>query len=224
MKRLSCLAAVLVALCVSVVSAAEPIFSGHCEGGHVVLDFGDGVPEDGCYTLCTEKGEITICPAVRLTVGPSPKPVPGPDPKPEPVNEFAKSVVAAVNKIPVSDKRHELAMKLSAVYNMLSQQVQSGGIHPTNAVQAADLLCMTVLGGEKNTWAGVTAIVNAAVSKAGTAEATALVLTQAGDAVLSTVPASGDLEQAAARYGFDWTTFMAFLMELLKILLPLIIS
>lgn len=143
-----------------------------------------------------------------------------------PVSKFAKDVTDAVAKIPVSDKRHEAAMKLTATYQILAGQVKDGKIHPTSAVQAAELICPIALGSEKAAWTGVFAIVNDAVGKAGTADATAAVFTAAADAILATVPAAsdGDMKAAAERYGFDWDSFLAFLMELLKILLPLIIS
>jgi len=143
-----------------------------------------------------------------------------------PVTAFAKSVTDAVAKIPVNDKRHESALKLTATYQMLAGQIKDGKIHPTSAVQAADLICPIALGAEKNSWTGVFALVNDAVGKAGTADATAAVFTAAADAVLSTVPAAGDgdMKAAAERYGFDWDSFLAFLMQLLQILLPLIIS
>lgn len=143
-----------------------------------------------------------------------------------PVSAFSKAVTDAVAKIPASDKRHESALKLTATYQMLAGQVKDGKIHPTSAVQAADLICPIALGSEKAAWSGVFSIVNDAVGKAGTADATAAVFTAAADAVLSTVPAAGDgdMKAAAARYGFDWDSFLAFLMQLLQILLPLIIS
>lgn len=143
-----------------------------------------------------------------------------------PVSKFAKDVTDAVAKIPVSDKRHAAAMKLTATYQMLAGQVKEGKIHPTNASQAAYLICPIALGADKDAWAGVFSLVNAEVGKAGTPEATAAVFTTAADAVLSTVPVAsdGDMATAAERYGFDWDSFLAFLMELLKILLPLIVS
>lgn len=142
-----------------------------------------------------------------------------------PVNNFEAAVVAEVNKIPVSDKRHESALKLTATYQMLAGQVKDGKIHPANAVAAADLICPIALGaGSKDTWGGVWSLVNAAVAKAGTPAECVAVFDAAATAVLSTVPASGDLEAAATRYGFDWNAFLAFLMQLLQILLPLIIT
>lgn len=153
-----------------------------------------------------------------------PNPPEPPTPPTPPVSDLAKSIVAEINKLPATDKRHTAAMKLTATYQMLAGQVKDGKIHPTNAVAAADLICPIALGTDGKTWAGVFSVVNAAVGKAGTAEATAAVFDEAATATLSTVPASGDLEATAERYGFDWSTFMAFLMQLLQILLPLIIS
>ncbi len=150
--------------------------------------------------------------------------VPPDDPVVPPSTPFAQAVTAAVNQIAVSDKRHQAAMKLTATYQMLAGQVKDGKIHPSNAVQAAELLCPIALGSEKAAWGRVCSVVTDEVSKAGTPEATAAVFTAASDAVLATVPASGDLQAAAERYGFDWDKFMAFLMELIVKLLPLIIS
>jgi len=150
---------------------------------------------------------------------------PGPDdPVVPPSTPFAQAVTAAVNQIAVSDKRHQAAMKLTATYQMLAGQVKDGKIHPTSAVAAAELICPIALGSEKAAWVQVFSVVNAEVGKAGTPEATAAAFTTAADAVLATVPASGDLQAAAERYGFDWDKFMAFLMELFLKLLPLIIS
>lgn len=166
---------------------------------------------------------------VRYGSIPTP-PVPPPDdpvvPPVVPVSDLSKAIVAEISKIPASDKRHTAAMKLTATYQMLAGQVRDGKIHPTNAVAAADMICPIALGadGKQAPWPAVFAVVNAAVGKAGTTEATAAVFDEAATATLSTVPASGDLEATAERYGFDWTSFLAFLMELLKILLPLIIS
>lgn len=179
-------------------------------------------------------GEVRAVGPVISPDGPVVPPVVPPVTPPvvPPVNEFAGKVTAAVNKIATSDKRHEAALKLSATYQMLAGQVRDGKIHPASAVQAADLICPIALGSEGKTWANVFAVVNAEVGKAGEAGACASIFTAAAEAVLSTVPAGADedlstdtgLQAAAARYGFDWTTFMAFLMELLKVLLPLIIS
>jgi hypothetical protein len=88
---------------------------------------------------------------------------------------------------------------------------------------------LAVLSGDKAAWGGVLAVVNTAVGKASTAADCAGVFDSAAMAVLSTVPASGDgsdeaMQAAAERYGFDWTSFMEFLMKLLTVLLPLIIS
>ena len=143
-----------------------------------------------------------------------------------PTTEFQKRVGDAVMSIPASDARHQAALKLTATYQMLAGQVKDGKIAPANAVAAAELICPIALGTDKAVWAPVFSVVNDAVSKAGTPEATAKVFTDAADAVLSTVPASGDgdMKAAATRYGFDWDKFMEFLMQLLQILLPRIIS
>jgi hypothetical protein len=175
-------------------------------------------------------GKYLIDGAVRAigpVIAPGGPVVPPPDdPVVPPELEFGNAVKAAVNKIPVSDARHAAAMKLSATYQMLGGQVKDGKIHPTSAVKAAEMICPIALGSDGKAWGGVFAVVNAAVGKAGTPEATAAVFDAAASAVLVTVPASsdGDMEKAAAQYGFDWTSFMAFLMQLLQILLPLIIS
>ena len=150
--------------------------------------------------------------------------IPPNDPVVPPQTPFAQAVTAAVTAIPESDKRHQAAMKLTATYQMLAGQVKDGKLHPTSAVAAAELLCPIALGSDKAAWGPVLAVVNAEVGKAGTPEATAAAFTQAADAVLATVPASGDLQAAAERYGFDWDKFMTFLMELFLKLLPLIIS
>ena len=170
----------------------------------------------GYYVV--QNGEIVPFPPNGPIVPPTPPIVP--------VSQFAKAVTDEVAKIPASDKRHTAALKLTATYQMLAGQVSDGKIHPANAVQAADLICPIALGTDKAAWGGVFSVVNAAVGKAGTPEATAAIFTEAADAVLSTVPATGDGDMAAAaeRYGFDWDAFLAFLMELMKILLPLIIS
>lgn len=171
-------------------------------------------------------GDYVIQGGTLVPFGTQPIPTPDPTPDPTPVSDLSKAVVAEINKIPVSDKRHTAAMKLTATYQMLGGQVRDGKIHPTNAVAAADLICPIALGadGKQAPWPGVFSVVNAAVGKAGTVEATAAVFDEAATATLSTVPASGDLEATAERYGFDWTSFLAFLMQLLQILLPLIVS
>jgi len=152
--------------------------------------------------------------------------VPPDDPVVPPSTPFAQAVTAAVNQIPATDKRHQSAMKLAATYQMLAGQVKDGKIHPSNAVQAAELICPIALGSEKAAWSGVFSVVNAEVGKAGTPEATAEVFTTAADVILASVPAigDGDMQAAAQRYGFDWDKFMSYLMQLLQVLLPLIVS
>lgn len=153
-------------------------------------------------------------------------PVVPPIPPVVPTNELAQQVTAAINLIPANDQRHAAALKLSAVYTMLADQVRTGNIHPTNAVKAAELLCPAALGLDSRDWGNVFSVVNAAVGKAGTPDATSAVFTKAAEAVQSTLPAGDydDTAMAASRYGFDWDKFMAFLMQLLQVLLPLIIS
>jgi hypothetical protein len=177
----------------------------------------------GSYVIT---GQVRAVGPVISPDGPQPDPNPDPNPDPTPVSQFSKAVTDAVAKIPASDKRHTAALKLTATYQMLAGQVKDGKIHPANAVQAADLICPIALGPDKKDWGGVFSVVNAEVGKAGTPEATAATFTAAADAVLSTVPAAGDgdMQAAAERYGFDWDSFLAFLMQLLQILLPLIIS
>jgi hypothetical protein len=173
----------------------------------------------------TEPGDYVIVGIQIVHYTPSVPVVPPVDPPVVlPTTDLAKAVVAEISKLPATDKRHTAAMKLTATYQMLAGQVKDGKIHPTNAVAAADMICPIALGTDGKAWASVFSVVNAAVGKAGTAEATAAVFDEAATTTLSTVPASGDLEATAERYGFDWTSFLAFLMKLLEILLPLIIS
>lgn len=153
-------------------------------------------------------------------------PVP-PTPTPTPVDEFSKAVVAAVNKIPATDARHAAAMKLSAVCQVLGEQVTGGKIHPTDGAQAFQLIGKAALAKDAKTWTNVLEVIETALTKATTAESSADVLTTAGVAVLSTVPAAGDgttetMRAAAEKYGFDWDKFLEFLMQLLVLLLPLI--
>lgn len=172
----------------------------------------------------TEPGDYVIVGSQIVHYAPNGPVVPPVDPPVVPTTDLAKAIVAEIAKIPATDKRHTAAMKLTATYQMLAGQVKDGKIHPANAVAAADLICPIALGTDGKAWAGVFSVVSTAVGKAGTAEATAAVFDEAATAVLSTVPASGDLEATAEKYGFDWNAFLAFLMQLLQILLPLIIS
>ncbi len=158
-------------------------------------------------------------------VGPSDPVVPPPVIVPD--SDLKKQIVAAVNQIPATDARHTAALKLSAVYQALAGKVRDGTIPPGSAVTAVDLLGKAALGtADAKTFAPVIAVVDAALSKATTATAIAGILTEAADAVASTVPASGDesMGALATRYGFDWDKFLEFIMQLLQVLLPLIIS
>ena len=203
MIRLLTLAAILTA---SVTSAAEPqqIILWKLDAGYYLIQGGQPV-------LFSPSGPV----------------VPPDDPiVPPPTTEFSKAVTTAALLIPVSDKRHTAAMKLTATYQMLGGQVKDGKIHPANAVAAADMICPIALGVDGKAWQGVFSVVNAELAKAGDAAACASVFDAAATAVLSTVPAAadGDMQAAAQRYGFDWDVFMEFLMKLLVMLLPLIIS
>lgn len=139
-----------------------------------------------------------------------------------PVSAFAKSVADAVAKIPVSDKRHEAALKLSKTYQMLAGQT----LPPAKAVEAVDkIVAMVLSASDVATWAGVSSEVTAALAKCTTESAVSAVLNEASVAVGASVPASGDDEKATAElYGIDWDAFMKFLMQLLTMLLPLIIK
>ena len=166
--------------------------------------------------------------------------IPPNDPVVPPQTPFAQAVTAAVTAIPESDKRHQAAMKLTATYQMFAGQLKDGKLHPTSAVAAAELLCPIALGSDKAAWGPVLAVVNAEVGKAGTPEATAAVFTQAAEVVLSTVPNSGpalammqagmmmgeneEMTKLAKSFGFDWSKFMEFVMDLFLKLLPFIIS
>jgi hypothetical protein len=166
--------------------------------------------------------------AVGPVINPSGPVVPPDGPVVPPVvSDFSKAVVAAVNTLPVSDKRHIAATKLTATYQMLAGQIKDGKIHPTQAVKAAELICPIALGADGKDWSGVFTVVNAAVAKAGTPADCAGVFDSAATAVLSTAPASSDgtamtLAAAAEQYGIDWNAFLAFLMQLLTLLLPLL--
>lgn len=194
----------MLALMASVASAADPvkITVFRLDSGYYVI----------------QGGEIVAFPPNGPIVPPD---VPNP-----PTTEFSKAVTAAVTMLPANDQRHAAALKLAAVYRLLAQQVKDGKIHPTSAVKGAELLCPAALGADSKDWGGVFLVVNAAVGKAGTPDATAAVFVEAADTVQSTTPAGDydDMQMAASRYGFDWDKFMTFLMQLLQVLLPLIIS
>jgi hypothetical protein len=83
-------------------------------------------------------------------------------------------------------------------------------------------------------WAPIKQLVLDGLAGCASADACATALDEYASGAMSTVPVKGepgelygsaasDIEQAAADYGFDWNQFMTFLMELLKVLLPLII-
>ena len=158
MSRFGCLVLVLIA---SVLTAAEPqqFTVWKLDAGYYVVS--------GSQIVAFPPG------------GPVVPPV---DPVVPPTTDLAKAIVAEIDKLPATDKRHTAAMKLTATYQMLAGQVKDGKIHPTNAVAAADLICPIALGTDGKAWAGVFSVVNAAVGKAGTAEATAAVFDEAAAA------------------------------------------
>lgn len=197
-------------------------------------------------------------------------PVPPDDPVVPPVvptTALAKAIVAEINKIPVSEKRHEQATKLTAVLQLVGTKVGDGTLPHTSAGQALDLLAKAALGntdsktwqallgmldsgqlgsllekagGAYDTWSPVLNLIESELSKQTAKIGCVSVLETASEAVLSTVPDSGpalevmrsgkmlgeneELVKLAKAYGFDWTAFMSFLMQLLTLLLPLIIS
>lgn len=157
---------------------------------------------------------------------------------PVPVDELSEAVTAAVNTIPATDARHAAALKMSAICQVLGSQISTGKIHPTDGPQALQLIGKAGLGKDAKTWEPVLAVIESALAKATTAEASAKILETAGAAVLATVPdsdaavatmqAGGEIGENAAfkslaeKYGFDWDKFLEFLMQLLMLLLPLI--
>lgn len=137
-----------------------------------------------------------------------------------PQTDLAAQIVAEINKVPVSDKRHEVALKLSKTYEMLAGQK----LPPSKAAEAVKTIVSLALGSDSGVLSGACSVVNAALGKATTEAAVSDVLKQAADAVGSTVPSAGDEAETAAKYGIDWEKFLAFLMQLLTMLLPLIIK
>lgn len=213
--------------------------------------------EAGYY--CIQNGEIVAFPPGGPVVPPD-------DPIVPPVSEFSKAVTDAVAKIPASDKRHEQAMKMTAVLQLVGTKVGDGTLPFANAGQMVNLLAKAALGnansellqamleldansiikllermgGAYNDWSLVISVIEAELSKQSTKTASAQVLDAAAVSVLSTVPSSEEavsamrangplkdnaaFQKLATLYKFDWDTFLAFLMQLLQALLPLIIS
>lgn len=143
-----------------------------------------------------------------------------PDPVVPPNSAFAKAVIAEVNKLAATEKRHECALKLSKTYEMLAGQT----IAVDKTVEAVSTITTLALSSDAAAWSGVFGVVTAELAKCKTEAEADKILTAAGEAVGSTVPDAGDEKAAAERYGFDWDKFMEFLMQLLTVLLPLIIG
>jgi len=144
------------------------------------------------------------------------------DPVVPPVSTLTKTIASRIASIPATDKRHEVALKLSKTYQMLAGQT----LPPAKVVEAVDkIVAMVLSASDVATWAGVSSEVTAALAKCTTESAVSAVLNEASVAVGASVPASGDDEKATAElYGIDWDAFMKFLMQLLTMLLPLIIK
>lgn len=177
---------------------------------------------NGTYLLEIKDGGASLRPIKLIGL----TPVPTPDPTPQPT-DLAKSIVTEVNKLPATNARYATAMKLSAIYRLLAEQIGGGNIPPAASIEAVNQITKTALGAEAPAWVGVIGMTNAALAKVATDKtASANVLTISADAVLSTVPAHGEMgmPELATKYGFDWMAFLAFIMELLKILLPIIIK
>lgn len=160
----------------------------------------------------------------QIVAFPPSGPIVPPVPPTPPQSDMTKAIKEAVNAIPANDKRHETALKLTATYQMIAEQVRTDKIPLVSASEATSLISKVAIGSEATKWAAVMAIVNLELTKATSLSAAAGILDQAAAAVSSSVPDAGDMDAAAERYGFDWNTFMQFLMELLKVLLPLIVS
>lgn len=154
--------------------------------------------------------------------GPVVPPVDPPVVPPTPDSDFSKAVINAVMTVPASDKRNTAAFKLSGIYEMLAGQK----LPPAKAVEAISSIVNLGLGSDKETLAGVYAVVNAELARCKDEAAVSAVLSKAADAVGSTVPVSGgeDEAQTAKRYGIDREAFRQFIMDLIIKLLPIILA
>ena len=154
--------------------------------------------------------------------GPVVPPVDPPVVPPTPDNDFSKAVINAVMTVPASDNRNTAALKLSKVYEMLAGQK----LPPAKAVEAVSTIVNLGLGSDKGTLESVYVVVNAAIAKCQDEAAVSDVLSEAADAVGSTVPVSAgeDEQDTAQRYGIDWDVFLKFVMDLLIKLLPIILA
>lgn len=189
------------------------------------------------------------------------------DPVVPPQSTFTKALVDAVSKIQVSDKRHEQAMKMVGVLQVVETKVGDGTLPQSSAGQAVNLLAKAALGntnaetwrslleklessqlfgllekagGAYDTWTPVISLIESELSKQSDKVGCTKVLKAAADAILSTIPNSGpalemmrsgkmmgennELMKLAQVYSLDWDKFMMFLIQILQVLLPLIIS
>jgi len=187
------------------------------DGPRVLLDV-TGY-QSGKYLLTIEGSAVTI--EAATVIDPySPDPdVPVP-PQPEPDSDFVKVVVGAVQAIPESDARHAAALKLAKTYEMLAGQ----DIPVDKVVNAVETIAKLALQADAKAWEGVRKVVETRLGQCQTEADCDKILAEATEAIESTIPAS-ELDPAAAAesYGFDWDTFLDFLMKLLTMLLPLII-
>lgn len=197
--------------------------------------------QDGTYVLTVKAGQVTLTPATVVTPGgPVVPPVVPPIVPPVVTPTVAAEVAAEVAKIPVNDSRHQSAVKLSALYRFVAQQVRAGTIPQANIGQAVDAYIGIILAGD-NRWGGVTAKVAGLLATCASPSSCAALLDEAADGILSTVPeplrdkddpidipeamkAAGvdqELAAKAERYGIDWTILFNLLLKLLPIILKL---
>lgn len=203
--RLCSLVAIVV-LSVAAAPAAEVIFHITAPGYYALV---------GGKLVAVQVVEVSPAGPV---VPPAP-PVPTPDPTPVP-SDLTKQVVDAVNKVPVTDKRHEVALKLGKIYEMMSGQT----LPPAKSVEAVTAMINLALQSDSGLLSAVYGVVDSALGKCATEAAVSAVLKQAANAVNSTVPASGD-QETAEKYKIDWDKFMTFIMDIfVKFILPYIIK
>jgi hypothetical protein len=214
------LAAVAAVMMAAACPAAEMIFHVTAPGYYALVD-----------------GKLVAVKVVEVSpVGPV-VPTPTPEPKPDPTpSNLSKDIKAKIALMPANDKRHEGALKLSKTYQMLGEQK----LPPAKAVEAVNTIVSLALGADAQAWSEVGSVVSAALGRCVTEAAVSAVLIEAADAVLSTVPASdaavaqmqgglkaGETDEMKAlgeKYGIDWAAFMAMLVQLMTVLLPLIIQ
>lgn len=178
------------------------------------------VGADGQLTVVGPVATISPGGVVPVPVPPVPPPPPAPD------DDRAKEVADLIKALPISDARHQNAIKFAGTLGLIADQLTKGTL-PQGAISSVYGPLMAYAVPDAN-WEHIKKAVLDGIGTCPSPAVCATALQQYAAGAMSTVPnkadpqivrgADGDEIAAAAEdYGFDWSA-------LLKLLLPLLLA